>query len=139
MAKSVTFKKKPLKTEETEQKLDQWLEKKTGAETPATPQVQPEQQNGNEAQERASAPETVKTTAVETAPATAEEKTSPAKTTKKPVTFEKQEEELEIAQVTFHMPKSLQRRLKFECFRQDTTIKDYVIKLLDKQLPKDAR
>ena len=133
MAKSVTFKKKPLKTEETEQKLDQWLEKKTGAETPATTQVQPEQKNGNEAQEEAAVQQT--------APDTAETKAEPVKPKpeKKPVTFEKQEEELEIAQVTFHMPKSLQRRLKFECFRQDTTIKDYVIKLLDKQLPKDAR
>lgn len=133
MAKSVTFKKKPLKTEETEQKLDQWLEKKNSAEAPPAPQVQPEQQNGSEAQEQAAVQQT--------APDTAEAKTEPvkAKPEKKPVTFEKQEEELEIAQVTFHMPKALQRRLKFECFRQDTTIKDYVIKLLDKQLPKDAR
>lgn len=126
MAKSVTFKKKPLKTEETEQKLDQWLEAKTNGDTAAAPET---------------TPETVKTEAVETAPVTAEEKTSPAKskTAKQSVSFDKQEEELEIAQVTFHMPKSLQRRLKFECFRQDTTIKDYVIKLLDKQLPKDAQ
>jgi len=134
VAKSVTFKKKPLKTEETEQKLDQWLEKKTSAEaSPAPEAAQPAKQNGNEPQEQAVAPETVQETA--------EAKSEPAKPKpeKKTVTFEKQEEELEIAQVTFHMPKALQRRLKFECFRQDTTIKDYVIKLLDKQLPKDAR
>jgi len=138
VAKSVTFKKKPLKTEETEQKLDQWLEKKTSADAPPAPEVnQPEQQIGHEVPEQAAAQETPEVTAQESAGV----KTEPAKPKpdKKQVTFEKQEEELEIAQVTFHMPKSLQRRLKFECFRQDTTIKDYVINLLDKQLPKDAR
>lgn len=138
MAKKVEFKKKPLKSEETEQKLDQWLEKKTNGDTAAAPQSavnEPEQTAATE-----TVPEAVKTQATESATATTEAKSEPAKTKTagKQVSFEKQEEELEIAQVTFHMPKSLQRRLKFECFRQDTTIKDYVIKLLDKQLPKDT-
>lgn len=138
MAKKIEFKKKPLKSEETEQKLDQWLEAKTNGDTAAAPQSavkEPEQTAAPEA-----APETVKMEAAESAPETAAIKPEPAKakSAKKQVSFDKQEEELEIAQVTFHMPKSLQRRLKFECFRQDTTIKDYVIKLLDKQLPKDT-
>lgn len=138
MAKKIEFKKKPLKSEETEQKLDQWLEKKTNGDTAAAPQStvnEPEQTGAP-----VTATETVKTEVAESAPETVAIKPEPAKakSAKKQVSFDKQEEELEIAQVTFHMPKSLQRRLKFECFRQDTTIKDYVIKLLDKQLPKDT-
>lgn len=132
MAKKIEFKKKPLKSEETEQKLDKWLEAKTNGDTAAAPQ------SAVKAPEQAATPETVKAEAAVSAPATTEAKSEPAKAAQKQVSFEKQEEELEIAQVTFHMPKSLQRRLKFECFRQDTTIKDYVIKLLDKQLPKDT-
>lgn len=129
MAKTVQFKKKPVKSADTEQKLDAWLEEKTAPESPAQPVTVEETEQGGAAMEAHDAPET--------APAAVKPKRAD-KPKRQKISFESQEEDIAIAQVTFHMPKTLQRRLKLECFRQDKTIKDYVIELLDKKLPKDA-
>jgi len=133
MAKKVAFKKKPVKTKETEEKLDQWLEEKTS--TPAQAPIEA-------AIETVAAPaeEPAKTLPAEDktpAPSNNNDK-APLTTADETVSFDEQDELIEVAQVTFHMPKTLQRRLKFECFRQDKTIKDYVIELLDKKLPKET-
>jgi len=139
MAKKVAFKKKPVKTKETEEKLDQWLEEKTKeqSETDSTPAQAPIEA----AIETAAAPaeEQTKTLPAEDkSPAPANNNKAPLTAIDETVSFDEQEELIEVAQVTFHMPKTLQRRLKFECFRQDKTIKDYVIDLLDKKLPKET-
>lgn len=121
MAKTVAFKKKPLKSEKTEQKLEKWLEDKTSLnpDNTAPSEITSEQSR-------------VGTN--DNPPPSTEQKITKAEN---PGRQKKEEPVIEIAQVTFHMPKSLQKRLKLECFKQDTTIKDYVITLLDKKLPKD--
>lgn len=129
MAKTVQFKKKPIKSADTEQKLDAWLEEKTASEPPAQPISEGDTEQGGAAIEAHDA--------LETAPEPVKQKRSD-KPKRQKISFESQEDDIAIAQVTFHMPKTLQRRLKLECFRQDKTIKDYVIELLDKKLPKDA-
>ncbi len=130
MAKKVAFKKKPIKSQETEVKLDQWLEEKTKPPLEEITLTQPPIEAEIETQP---APEK------DTAPAPANNNDkAPLTANDDSVSFDEQEEQIEVAQVTFHMPKTLQRRLKFECFRQDKTIKDYVIELLDKKLPKET-